>query len=273
MDSARKAICWLSASFLAFVASLPNSSASTLDPILWGSTGQLYPLDIATGALGPSIAFSGPTPFSATDLAGDATTQASLLWGVTFNFTNQLRAYSPLTAELLSTKAIVAPETISTLAIDPATGFFYGTSGTSLYRLAPDTGVATLIGATTLSVDKGLGFDNLGNLYGVGNQNQLSAINKTTGAASLIATLGLHRMEDIAVHPQTGVMYGLGYGFGTDNYSLYQINLADGALTRLGLSVTRPSGLAFTAVPEPAAALIATLGAIAVLLKTPRRSR
>lgn len=271
MDPVRSSACWLIAAFFALATCSSNSSASTLDPILWGSAGRLTPLDIATGAVGPSVTFNGSTSFSATDLAGDAVTQASVLWAVTFN--GQLTAHSPLTGKILSTKAIVSPETISTLAIDPTTGFFYGTSGTSLYRLVPDTGVATLIGATTLLVDKGLGFDNLGNLYGVGNQNKLSAINKTTGAASLIAALSLNRMEDIAAHPQTGVMYGLGYGFSLDSYSLYQINLADGALTRLGPSAIRPSGLAFTAVPEPTAALIATLGAIAVLLKTPRRSR
>lgn len=271
MDPVRSSACWLIAACLALATYSSKSSASALDPILWGSTGQLYPLDIATGALGPSVAFSGPTPFSATDLAGDATTQASLLWGVTFS--GQLTAYSPLTAKVLSTKAIVSPETISTLAIDPTTGFFYGASLNNLYRIAPATGVATLVGATTQPVNKGLGFDKLGNLYGIGNENRLSAVNKTTGAASLIATLALYRVEDIAVHPQTGVMYGLGYGFNPDSYSLYQINLADGALTRLGPSVTRPSGLAFTAVPEPAAALIATLGAIVILLRPSQRPR
>jgi len=269
MDSVRSSACWLIAAFIALATCSSNSSASALDPILWGSTGRLTPLNIATGALGPSVTFDGSTLFSATDLAGDAATQASVLWAVTFN--GQLTACSPLTGKVLSTKAIVSPETISTLAIDPTTGFFYGASLNNLYRIVPETGVATLVGATTQPVNKGLGFDTLGNLYGVGNENRLSAVNKTTGAASLIATLALYRVEDIAVHPQTGVMYGLGYGFSPDSYSLYQINLADGALTRLGPSVIRPSGLAFTAVPEPAAALIATLGAIAVLFKSPRR--
>jgi hypothetical protein len=65
-------------------------------------------------------------------------------------------------------------------------------------------------------------------------------------------------MEDIAVQPETGVMYGIGYG---PNYSLNQINLTNGALVNLGPSLVRPDGLAFTDVPEPAIFVLLAVGA------------
>lgn len=260
-----------SVALLAATALLCAAPRASADSLLWGNTGRVYQLDVSTGAIEDELVIDGVTSIGATDLAGDAGTQGPLLWGVTFN--GNLIAVNPLAQQLLSTKPLVSPETIATLAIDPTTGNFFGASANNLYRIAPDTGVATLIGVTNLQVNKGLGFDSLGNLYGIGNENRLSAVNKSTGAASLITALNLYRMEDIAVHPETGVMYGIGYGYNTDNYSLYQINLADGALTRLGPSIGRPSGLAFTGVPEPSSAIVALLGAAIVLLKHPRRSR
>lgn len=261
---------WFAVS-LVIAISFSASSTSAADPVLWGSTGQLAPINVATGAVGSSILFNGSPSINASDLAGDAGTQGSLVWGVSFN--NQLTAYQPATQQILSTTPITSPESIASLAIDPTTGFFYGASVNNLYRIAPNTGVATLIGATTLPVNKGLGFDSLGNLYGVGNENRLSAVSKSTGAASLIATLNLFRMEDIAIHPETGVMYGVGYGYNPDNYSLYQINLTDGVLTRIGPSMSRPNGLAFTAIPEPSSVVVAMLGAAMVMLKHSRRGQ
>ena len=53
---------------------------------------------------------------------------------------------------------------------------------------------------------------------------------------------------DIAVRPEDGVMFGLGFGAGpAHDYSLYQINLTTGAVTDIGPSIGRPGGLAFTA--------------------------
>jgi hypothetical protein len=71
---------------------------------------------------------------------------------------------------------------------------------------------------------------------------------------------------DIAVHPATGVMYGLGF----DNqpsvdYGLYQIDLTTGAIANIGQSLFRPAGLAFTAIPEPTAFTLALLVGIAAV--------
>jgi hypothetical protein len=155
------------------------------------------------------------------------------------------------------------PQKISSLAIDPVTGDFYGASSTNLYRISPATGATTLVGGTVLPVGKALGFDVLGNLYGIANENQLVAVDKASGATSLIATLGVFRMEDIAVHPESGAMYGIGYG---PDYSLYQINLTTGSLVNLGPSLVRPNGLAFAAVPEPSALVLAAM-AVALITR------
>ena len=95
-------------------------------------------------------------------------------------------------------------------------------------------------------IEKGLGFDATGNLYGIGS-NTLVAVDKLTGAMNAISPLNVDRMEDIAVRPENGIMYGLGY----PNYDLYQINLASAALTKVGPSFARPSGVAFTSLPSP----------------------
>lgn len=145
-----------------------------------------------------------------------------------------------------------------TLAIDPTSGEFFGTSDAALYRIAPGTGATTLVGTTSLPVGRGLGFDLRGNLYGIANLNQLVAIDKLTGDTSLRATLDVIRMEDIAARPEDGVMYGIGYG---PDYSLYQIDVDTGDLVKLGDSLARPSGLSFAAIPEPST-LVLVIAAI-----------
>jgi hypothetical protein len=132
------------------------------------------------------------------DLAGEPQRQGALVWGVSgFGLNNLLAVLNPATMTTESVVNIVAPEQMRSLAIDPLTGEFYSASLTSLYRIAVDTGVATLVGATSLPVHKGLGFDSAGNLYGIANENQLVAVNKVNGQTSLVSTLAVFRMEDI----------------------------------------------------------------------------
>lgn len=153
---------------------------------------------------------------------------------------------------------------IRSLAIDPTDGAFYGATTASLYRIAPDTGMTTLVGAVAMPVDKALGFNAQGNLFGIWNNNNLVSINKSTGATTLVSALNLWRMEDIAARPEDGVMFGLGFG-----YSLYQINVDTGELIEIGPSLGRPGGIAFTLVPEPSAAVLGAMAACA-LLAVPR---
>jgi hypothetical protein len=157
-----------------------------------------------------------------------------------------------------------APALIHTLAIDPADGAFYGTtmptsatSGGALYRIAPDTGMTTFIGEMAVSVNDALGFDLNGNLYGVSaswptqSPGRLVSIDKTTGLTSVIsASPTLLGIGDIAARPEDGVMFGA-------NYSLFHINLETGQRTSVGSALGRDIGLAFTAVPEPVATLMA----------------
>ncbi len=235
----------------------PLASASAL----WGNLGTpLFPINVETGAAGSALKITGAPSTGFSDLAGDPQSQGALVWGVSgFGTNNLLAAVNPSTMAVQSLVTITSPEQMRSLAIDPSNGDFYAASTTSLYRLFPDTGMATLVGTTLLPVDKALGFDSSGNLYGIANENQLVAVTKTTGQTSLVGTLAVYRMEDIAVRPETGVMYGIGYG---PNYSLYQINLTNGALVNLGPSVVRPSGLAFAAVPEPATLTVSVLALV-----------
>jgi hypothetical protein len=240
---------------------------------LWASGGgtlSLSPINAANGTVGPAVSINGVTRVL-TDLATASGSQGSLLWGLSGFFGDgPLVAIDPVTKQVVSSVAIspafATGQAIQSLAIDPVDGEFYGATTTGLYRIAPATGTATLVGATALPVDKALGFDASGNLYGITNHDRLVAVNKATGATSQVAVLGVQEMEDIAVQPETGVMYGIGYG---PDYSLYQINLNNGALVNLGPSLLRPNGLAFTVVPEPAALVLLAMGTCA--LAVPRR--
>jgi hypothetical protein len=229
---------------------------------LWASGGgilSLTPINPANGAASSPVAINGLTR-TLTDVAGESTSHGSLVWGVSGFFGDgPLVSMDPATKQVVSSVAITPTLTaaIQSLAIDPVSGQFYGASTSALYRIAPATGAATLVGATALAVDKALGFDANGNLYGIANDNRLVAVDKGTGATSLVAVLGVERMEDIAVQPETGVMYGIGYG---PDYSLYQIDLTNGTLVKLGASLIRPTGLAFAALPEPASIVIVAAG-------------
>jgi hypothetical protein len=249
--------------FVIAILGARSASASAL----WGNSGvRVSPINVATGAPGPIVSFAGASTIGFSDLAGDVRWQGPLLWGVSdFGANRHLQALNPATMAAQASVPISGPEPIQSLAIDPLTGEFYGGSATSLYRIGLDTGIASLVGVTPLPIEKALGFDGAGNLYGIANENQLVAVNKSTGETSLISTLNVFRMEDIAVQPESGIMYGIGYG---PNYSLYQIDLTTGALVNLGPSTTRPSGLAFTAVPEPATL---TLSALALAGRLRRR--
>jgi hypothetical protein len=242
------------------VTSLGIGASAATASALWavgGGNNSLYPINVVTGAVGTAVAISGGPSDFYTDLAGANGSQGVVTWAVSgFTAGNRLWALDPVTKQILSSVTMTAPQTIWSLAIDPLTGEFYGASTTSLYRIAPATGTATLMGATPLAVDKALGFDLAGNLYGIANQNQLVKVTKATGATSLVTTLGVTRMEDIAARPETGVMYGIGFGA---NYSLYQINLMSGALVNLGNSLLRPDGLAFAAVPEQRTLMLAAM--------------
>jgi sugar lactone lactonase YvrE len=151
---------------------------------------------------------------------------------------------------------------IRSLAIDPTTGFFYGATTSNLYRIDKSSGATTSVGPTSLPVDRALGFDAFGNLFGISGNTNLVSVDKSTGATSLIQDLGL-QLDDLAADPATGMVYALGNG--TPTYSLYVLNVTSGALKPVGPSLLRPAGMAFTNVPEPATWFLAAFALATII--------
>ncbi|WP_146447960.1 hypothetical protein [Bythopirellula polymerisocia] len=242
---------------------------------LWGvdsgsrSTLTLVPIDLATGAVSAGSTLVTPQTAGADDMASDPLREPNLVWAVTTSFTTtQLVSINPFTSQLVSNIPLLSNSPVRALAIDPLTGSFYGATSTDLYVINKTTGVLKLVGPTTISVERALGFDSQGNLFGIANDKDLMSVSTLSGAANFVATLNLTRMEDIAVDPATGIMHGLGFG-----YSLYKINLTNGNLTNVGPSLTRPAGMAFTNIPEPTAAAMSLLSILVVAVRFPKRRR
>jgi hypothetical protein len=240
---------------VSLLAAMVVASGAAARADLWasgagGATSRVdvFPVNQTTGAYGAGVAISGGAGVVTEDLSGDPFWQGGTLWGVRRAFTTSyLAAWNPVAKTFLFETPINVPSFLRTLAIDPTNGRFYATTDASLYTLDPQTGSAALVGPTTgVTVNKALSFDGNGQLYGVGMENKLVAIDKTSGARSPVGTMALYRIEGMAWLQETSTMLGLGYGYGADGYSLFEINLTNGALVRLGPSVGRPSGLAFT---------------------------
>jgi hypothetical protein len=246
--------CWATPLFASQLwgVTVGNSTSINLHPIE-SATGVV----LATKSIGANLTFA-----NVDDLASDPARQPSVVWAIRSSIAgNELIAVNPFQGQLLSLTVLNAPTPILSIAIDPTDGAFYGASSNFLYRIAPETGAATLVGATAMPVHKALGFDLQGNLFGVSHENILVNVNKATAATAAVATFSLYRMEDIAVRPEDGVMFGLGYA----PYSLYQMDKGTAQVVEVGPSLGRPGGLAFTAVPEPAAAALCLLAVLGIL--------
>lgn len=205
-------------------------------------------IDPATGAYGSVASIEGGDGLGAEDLVGDPFWQGGTLWSLRRGTTTSyLAAWNPVAQTFLSEVAINTPSFVRSLSIDPTDGRFYGTTASDLYTIDPLSGDASLIGPTTgWSVDKALAFNRTGNLFGVGKENKLVSIDKTSGATSLVATLDVNRMEGLAWSSETDAMLGYGYGTGLTGYALFEIDLNSGALTHLGPSAIRQSALGIT---------------------------
>ncbi len=110
-----------------------------------------------------------------------------------------------------------------------------------LYDIDPATGIATNPRATALGGLVGISFAPSGELYGLTafagpGGNSLFLIDPETGSASLIGHTGLSRIieGDLAIHPQTGVLYGLQDVFpAAFNRKLFRIDPETGQATVL----------------------------------------
>jgi hypothetical protein len=155
-----------------------------------------------------------------------------------------------------------------TLAFDIVTGKLYGMDGApaaALYEIDPQTAAVTQVGSARTANIGGLGADLAGNLYGTNEPTgEIFKLDKTTGAATLVATLPGLRISDLAFRPEDGQLFAITQGNTVPNpNSLYVID-ANWNATRVGPLDPANSGLAMNGlafgpgifVPEPATLLL-----------------
>jgi hypothetical protein len=259
---------------------------------LWGAQGgisdrvRIVPIDIGSGRQGAQINIpTGDSFVSVDDFASDPS-NLTVIWTILQSGTQRLVAIDPVRAQIVSNTPISSTSILNSFAIDPADGTVYassveyGTSISGLFRIQTDVGETTLIGPTSHKNVNSLTFDSLGDLLGIVDDSKLVRVNKLSGETQLLGEFTVrgevvNRLIDIAVNPEDGQVYGLGYHpralFG--GYALFQVDLQSRELTVVGASMFRPSGLAFTSVPEPGSAALALLGCgvlLAVAFQTHR---
>ena len=269
----------LAALVIALFTSLLSSASTAHASQAWGVTVgnstsiDLRRIEIATGDVS-TLSRSGDSLLFANvdDLASDPVRHPRLVWAVrTSGNGNELIAVDPYLEQIVSLATIDAAETILAIAIDPLTGAMYGTSTNALYTIDAFNGESTLVGATADPVTSGLGFDLSGRLFGVGAPQagpsaEFVEIDTADASLNMIGTLVTNGVLDIAADPTDGVMYGLG----PNVYQLVSIDLASSDVTPVGDSLSRPGGLAFTGVPEPASATICISALFSLLLASSR---
>ena len=160
---------------------------------------------------------------------------------------------------------VSALPSLSGMDVQPGTGQVFvsggNTDGGHLYRLLPGTNILFLVGATGFPNVPGLAFAPDGALYGsahvVGptlNANGLIAIDPVTGVGSLIGAYGIQLgqpvrgLNALAVHPQTGVLYGIANtAFNGNNGDVFTIDPQTGAATHIGTLAEANTGGAMPA--------------------------
>ena len=244
--------------FVAVACSATNVRASQL----WGVDSgarpaiEVVPIDVNTGVTSPAVPIAIPQAAGSDDFASDPLRQPNLIWLVRWNINgSRLVALDPFAEQVVANVLLDSPSRMHSLAIDPTNGSFYGATATDLYVINKTSGVTKHVGPTNAS--RALGFDSVGNLFGVSGTNDFVSVNTLTGATATIVQLGIENFEDLATDPDTNLLYGL------TGSRLYRIDPTSGGTTLIGNSVRRSAGLAFTDVPEPAAATLALLLALA----------
>ncbi len=246
--------------WLCFVCPLAHAS------IMYGagfSRKQLYTLSQTTGA-GTVIGSISPMT-DIRDIASDTRPEAFAIWG-TSQGTGQLFQMNPTTGRgtLVGSYLLPTGQEMRTLAFDIVGGKLYGTSdGTTgsainLYEINTTTGKATFVAPVGIATLGGMGADALGNLYAMKEDTgQVFLIDKLLGTPTLVSTLPVTYISDLAFRPEDGQVFAVTHpGPVTSDTSTYKIDLARNTATLLGpydQSETTMAGLAFgPAVPEPA---------------------
>jgi hypothetical protein len=269
-------------------------AAQSFAATLYGSTsaggpGELYILNPLTGAMvqdvGPLNDLSALN-YPVTGLAMNPIT--GILYGSTGNAIAGTQArlitINPATAQVTVIGSFNAgpvnssgtPATMADLAFDAA-GNLYGVAsigGPQLYAINQVTGQATVIGATGLTSTSGGGLAiSPGNIfYGTPTSTRFGTYNPVTGAYANIAapTRPLGGAYAALDFDGSGTLYGLDLGPGPALATeLVTINLADGAVTAVGLSVSALDAIVF--VPEPGSAALLLCGALGLLVVRRRK--
>src|SRR3954453_18261229 len=153
-----------------------------------------------------------------------------------------------------SVLAAFAPAASAAPVLYGATGVGTLESGTpppsNLYAINPDTGAASTVGPIGFAVT-GMAVDpTSGTLYGVtagvqlgGTPRQLITINRSSGAGTVVASIGVNEIEDIAFNNR-----GQLYGWNETGDDLATIDKTAGTVLNIrnsGLGVTFGSAISF----------------------------
>jgi hypothetical protein len=272
---------------------LASGSLCFAGPMVCDSIGDLYSINLATGALSNEVASQLPTSSGPTELNGMAYNQGKL-YAVTEEFgtlLNSLITVTPATGAFTtvgSAGAVVQGLGMGiaggSMAFDPTTNVLYDLGPTTgsfnteyLVTINTTTGQGTVIGnpytnsSGTVYRFSGMTFTPSGNLYAImalaagGNQSfSLVQLNKSTGSPTLIATL-----EGPA--PSVTQLGGLSYDPASGNYyvlvgnNLDTINLTTGALAVVGATGNPSLVEISTTVPEPGSLALLAASGLALL--------
>jgi hypothetical protein len=148
----------------------------------------------------------------------------------------------------------------------------------SIYTINTATAAATLIGSPGASIPTALAFSSSNVLY-LADKNNLYTVNQATAATTLVTPLTYDPsfgsnllLRSMKFDPATGTLYVAVWNQGMPvQASLGSINLATGAVTRIGASVLGLDGLAIgpalvspSATPLPSSLLLLCIGLLAL---------
>ncbi len=171
--------------------------------------------------------------------------------------TNSLFTLDPADGSAALVGPFVVTQIIAGLGYDAENDILFGTSTVtdSLYSIDRSTGYASWIGNLGAELMHALEYDastdTLFGAFGASAGDGLYTIDTSTGTATLIGNIGffnsnhLNTVHGLAVHPDTGVLFGSVSGPAFDWGALIQIDKATGQGTLVGEFTQHIGSLAF----------------------------